>query len=187
MLANQLTEQEMRKEIRRLKKNLSKRLERIKGLHLEAPISQTAVNRFEKLDIPKNLNTLNQEDLLRLYRDLVYIDSLKSSTVKGAKNAQRFHENVMTPLSGVSKETQDKILGIINKVYESLGENTDYFKYELQEVIIDLAMEGVDPDKIVNDIIQEYNKTLFRLGDKATDAKVKISFTKRLQKLREHH
>ena len=86
MISSELTEEQLVKEIRRVNKNLSRRLDRIEKRGLE--VSTFALNKYkdfkEKLPIGRELRKLDKKQLQSLYRDVKYISNLKSSTVKGA-------------------------------------------------------------------------------------------------------
>lgn len=184
MLASQLTPKEMRQESRKLIKNLSQRIKRIEGLGSSAP--QYAVNKFRELEksIPKRLTQLSKEELTTLNRDLRYINSLKTSTVKGALHTQEKFEPVKAKLDALSPDTQKKFWEIYGKLYERTSGTMENFKYELFETNIDYIYGGQEVDKAVTDIINEYDKTLKELGGYATDEEIKVLFTSRLQTLR---
>ena len=184
MLASQLTPKEMRKESRRLIKNLSRRIERIEGLGSSAP--QYAVSAYRELEkrIPKKITQLSDKELKTLYRDLRYINSLKSSTVKGALQSQAKFEPIKDKLEALSPETRKKFWSIYGKLYERTSGTLENFKYEIFETNIDYIYGGQDVDKAVEDIIAEYDKTLKELGGDVTDEEIKILFTSKLQTLR---
>lgn len=181
MLSSQLAPQEMRKESRRLIKNISRRISRIEGLGESTPLY--AVNLYRDLEktIPKRLTELSDKDLRTLYRDLRYINSLKSSTVKGALQAQQKFEPIKAKLSVLSKETQDKFWSIYGRLYEKTGGEMEKFKYELFETNIDYIYSGSSVDDAFEEIINEYNASL---EDEDTDEEVRISFTNKLKNLR---
>lgn len=184
MLASKLTPQEMRKESRRLIKNLSRRIARIEGLGSSAP--QYAVEHYRELEkrIPKRLTQLSQKELTTLYRDLRYISALKSSTVKGALQSQKTFEPIKAKLEVLSPEARKKFWEIYGKIYERTSGTMENFKYELFETNIDYIYGGQDVDTAVEEIINEYDRTLKEMGSYASDEEIKILFTSRLKGLR---
>ncbi len=184
MLASQLSPREMRQESRRLIKNISRRIARIEGLGSSAP--QYAVNAYRELEkrIPKRLTQLSQKELTTLYRDLRYINALKSSTVKGALQTQSKFEPIKEKLEVLSPDTKKKFWEIYGKLYERTSGTMENFKYELFETNIDYIYGGQEVDKAVADIIEEYDKTLKELGGNVTDEEIKVLFTSKLHSLR---
>ena len=174
----------MRKESRRLIENVSRRIARIEGLGETAP--QYAVKAYRELEkrIPDKLTKLSDKELQNLYRDLRYINALKSSTVKGALSTQAKFEPIKSKLEALSPKTREKFWEIYGKVYERTGGTMENFKYELFEANIDYIYGGQDVDEAVNEIIGEYDKTLRELGSDVTDEEIKILFTSKLNSLR---
>lgn len=174
----------MRKESRRLIKNLSRRIARIEGLGSSAP--QYAVNHYRELEkrIPSRLTKLSDKELQTLYRDLRYINSLKSSTVKGALQTQETFEPIKAKLETLSKDKQRAFWEIYGKLYETAGGTLENFKYVIYETNIDYVLSGKDVDTAVEEIINEYNKSLEEMGSYASDEEFNILFTSRLQGLR---
>lgn len=184
MLASQLTPAEMRKESKRLIKNISARISRIEGLGSSAP--QYAVNRFRQLEqnLPAKLTDLSDSQLRTLYRDLRYIENLKSSSVKGAKEVAVKFEPIKEKLDALSPTTKKKFWEIYGKLYERTSGTMENFKYELFAANIDYIYGGQEVDKAVMDIIEEYDKTLEYLGGNANDEEIKLLFTQKLRSLR---
>lgn len=184
MLASKLSPKEMRQESRRLIKNISRRIKRIEGLGSSTP--QYAVNAYRDLEkkIPNRLTQLSNKELNTLYRDLRYVNSLKSSTVKGALHTQSKFEPIKEKLEVLSPSTKKKFWEIYGKLYERTSGTMENFKYELFETNIDYIYGGQEADKAVADIIEEYDKTLKELGGNVTDEEIKVLFTSKLQSLR---
>lgn len=165
-------------------RNLSRRVERIEKLGLDNV--RYAAQQFRELQAstPKNLNKLSDKELRTLYRDLRYIDRLKTSTVKGAKQAQAKFEPIREKLEPLSQPLKDKFWEIYGKVYEELGGTAERFKYEVFDVTTDYIYDGADTDKAVLDIVEQYRTALKELGSNATDEEVKLLFTNQLKTLR---
>lgn len=184
MLASELAPKEMRKEVRRLIRNLSRRITNIEGLGTSAP--QYAVNKYRNLekDLPRDLRKLSPSKLTTLYRDLTYIGNLKTSTVKGALKVSKTFEPIRQQLDVLSPDLRNKFWEIYGKLYGETGGQIENFKYEIFNTNIDYIYSGEEADKAVLDIMQEYDKTLRELGSRATDEEIKILFTSKLDTLR---
>ncbi len=185
MLATYITTEEMLEESRKLINSLKGRIANIEGLGESAP--QYAVKHFRELEkrIPKKLTDLSDKELRTLYRDLRYINALKSSTVKGAKEIQKKFLPIEKQLNALSKTTRNKFWEAYGKIFESTGGVLEKFKYEILETNIDYIYGGdVDIDSIVNDIVSAYDKTLLELGYDPDDETIKLHFTDKLDKLR---
>ena len=186
MKAIDMTDKELRKENRRLIRNLSARIKNIENLGVTAP--KYAVNKFRELEktIPKRLTQLKTKELRTLYRDLKYISSLKSSSVKGAIDVQQKFEPVKEKLNQLSEPTQAKFWNIYGMLYENTGSTMEKFKYEIFETNIDFIYSGSSVDNAVEQIINAYDQTLENLGDYSDDETVKILFTQKLQDIRKN-
>ena len=183
MKASELTNAEMRKESRRLIKNISRRIARIEKLGSTAP--QYAVNAYRELEktIPKKLTDLSKKELTTLYRDLRYINALKSSTVKGAMQTQTKFEPIKAKLEALSPNTRKKFWEIYGKLYEKTSGTMENFKYEIFGAHIDYIYAGQEVDEAVKEILEEYDKTLEDLGGYATEQEIKQLFTSKLSSL----
>lgn len=179
MKASTLNRKEQQKEVRRLVKNLSRRIARIENLNLSG--SQYAINKYRQLEktLPKNLGKATDKQIQTLYRDLKYSDSLKTSTVKGAKETMKTFEPIREKLSILSKDTRQKFWEAYGKLYENSSTMAN-FKYELFDVLSDVMLQGVDTEQLVLDIIDEYMNTLEQLGGEVTDEEIKVLFTDKL-------
>lgn len=180
MYIGRLSTAEKRKEIRRLQKNLSRRIKNIEGLGASAP--QYAVNKFREIEknIPLKLTKLNASKIDDLYRDLKYVSSLKSSTVKGAKEVQEKFEPIHYKINALSEDKRKTFWEIYDKLYSAVGATLENFKYEVLEANVDLMYSGKDDEAIINDIIESYKKS-YEGGE--TDEDVRILFSEELQKL----
>lgn len=178
-----LTPEMMREESRVLIRSLKSRIANVEGLGASAP--QHAVNLFRELEktIPKRLTSLSDKELRTLYRDLKYINALKSSTVQGAKRAQKTFEPIRTTLESLSKPTQDKFWSVYGRMFERLGGIFEDYKYEIMNADIDYILQGQDVDKTTADLIKTFDKTLMELGSSATDEKVRVLFAKKIKEL----
>lgn len=128
------------------------------------------------------MTDLSDKELRILYRDLEYLDRLKTARVEGAK----FTEEVFTPikdkLNALSKSTQDKFWEVYGKMYEETATMQNY-KYDIFQTAIDYIYSGEDTEDLVQSMIEQYRETLEDLGGNATDAEIKLLYTQKLQSL----
>lgn len=195
MKASNLNATELRKEIRRLEKNLKRRTSNISKLQDEA--SQTAVEKFYDLRLElADLGNLTEKELRTLHRDLRYINAMPTSYVKGAKkvvtNLRSLAEKLqldgtysnLYELYSASGDMYKKLEEIYGKVSSYIGKGiTEMFRYEVLESSVDYIYSGQDVDKAVEDLIKLYDKTVKELGGSATDEKIRVLFTSRLDSL----
>lgn len=169
------------KESRRIYRNLSKRMRRIQGLSDLQDIPDYAFYKFRELqeNTPRDIRTLNDEELLQYYRDLKYISGLKSSTVKGAKSIQNKWEPVREILNTLSKDTKDKFWSVYKRLYEEGGVR-ERFKYEVFGNTISRMLQGTDVDRIKDDITKLYD-SLIKEG--VDDDELPIRFSEGLNEL----
>lgn len=173
----------MRKETGILIKSLKARIANVEKLGSSAP--KHAVNLFRDLEkrIPKRLKTLSDKELRTLYRDLRYINALKSSTVRGAKKAQKTFEPIKSTLETLSKSSQDKFWEVYGRMFERLGGTLENYKYEIMNADIDYILQGQDVDQTTKELIKKFDETLEELGGSATDEKVKVLFARKIKEL----
>ena len=185
MVSSELNSEQLVKEIRKINKNLSRRLNRIEKRGLE--VSAFAINQYkelkEKMPKGKELRKLDKNELQSYYRDIKYINSLKTSTVKGALNTKNRFEPVQEKLNALSQDKRDKFWEIYGKLY-SYNPYLEKFKYEIFDESIDEVYAGEEPDKYVLELINEYDAIVKGLGSKVTDNKIKKKlFTNRIDKM----
>lgn len=187
MLSPNINAKEKRKEIRKLITNLSKRVNRIEALGDKVPQYATKSFRSLQKKIPKRLTSLDDEELTKLHRNLRYINSLKTSTVKGAIKAQEEYEPIKAKIQALSPEKRREFNRIYNKLYEETGNLTERFRYEVYGTAIDYVYGGVDIDEVyakVKEIFDEAYEEVQLGGFGGTDEALKISFTAKLDELR---
>ena len=144
-------------------------------------------NKYKDLKgrLPKGreLRKLDKKQLQSFYRDIKYISNLKSSTVKGALATKNKFEPIRDRLNTLSKTQQEKFWEIYGKFYET-NATMEKFKYEIFNESIDEVFGATETDKIVQDIIDEYNETLKDLGSEADVEQIrKKLFTNKLDKM----
>lgn len=162
MKASNLTREELLKENRRLIKNLRSRIGRIEELDLKSPIY--AQSKFQELmkNTPSKISDLDTKELQTLYRDLKYISSLKSATLRGAREVAGNYEPIREKMSVFSKELQGKVWEIYGKMYDKIGQVK--YKYTIMDTIIDIMFSGEDTEKIVHDLTNLYDEAYRSVG-----------------------
>lgn len=155
-----LSYEDLIKENQRLIRNLNAQGKKIERLGERA--SQFATNKFKELKqkLPKDLKQLNEKELRTLNRDLKYIRSLKSSTEKGAIEAEKNFGKVQYLKDNVLTEED---MNIVWEIYERISEGreglTNNFKYEILDTIIELQFAGFNNGEIVRLIRYAFDKS----------------------------
>ena len=183
MLAENSDYKTILKESQRLYKNISRRIKNIMKYGDNLP--QYAVHKWKEFKdkFPERITKrLEPKKLVSIYRDLKYINALKTSTIKGAKRTQKVFVPVKEKLNVLSKSAQDKFWDIYSKLYEHTA-TMERFKYELFDTIVDYTYKGTDEDKAVIDIIRAYDQSLMQMEGAGNDEQIRLLFTSKLEKL----
>lgn len=193
MKASELTNAEMRKEIRRINKNLERRIANIEKITGNA--SLTAVKQYRELK-PElaNIGNLDRKELTTLYRDIRYINTLKSSTVKGATSisakAQELAEKLQLggdyqTIREVFGSTSKTVVDILTEAYSKFADLTsqriaDQFKYEIWGTAVDYAYMGQTAEDIAIRLNELYETLVEGEGYGESDEIIKRLFTSKL-------
>lgn len=174
------TPDETKQEIRKLIRNIGRRVKNIEELGESAP--QYATKRFHEItDNRKPLSEMTEKELNTLYRDLKYVDNLKSSTVKGAILVQHNFEPYNNVLQILSENARKKFWEIYDKFYERTAGTAEAYKYIIFEQNIDEILSGnTDVDEIVHNLIEAYDKSLMETGGDDENA-MRIRFSSNLE------
>lgn len=189
MLASNKSKSEMIKDIRKIEQNLSRRVANIEKREDLPQFGAESFRKYQqrvknKLGGKKSLTSLTEEQVRTIHRDVRYLNTLKSTSIKGAEQARDMYLPVKQKLETLSPDLRKKFWSIYEKVVERFG-YMDMFKYELFESNIDYIYGGEsDTDKAVAEIFELYDKTLKELGGNVTDEEIKVLFTSKLQSLR---
>lgn len=185
MLGSQfMTDEELRREIRRLTRNVEKRISRIEDLGEQNAIQDAAkVFREYQKELPKDLKkVVRTQDLVKYYRRVKRINDLKTSKISGAKSALNTIGKVRSYLDTLSEDKRKKFWEAYHKFYEY--SNDESYKYEVMAEILDETMSGEDVETTVSDIIEKYTEAQIEAEEYGgTDEAIRISFTKRLRSL----
>ena len=181
MVSTDLTKEELLKEVRRLKKNVGSRINNIDALGIA--LEKSASTDYKKfLKEYKILGKSTPEKVLRNeYRDLRYIDQLKTSTVKGAREAFENFADISGMLDALSRTERDKFWEIYKRFYETSGGMAERFKYEVFEAIIDAQYSGMDADEFSENLNKIFDQVYGESkGAGGTDAELELLFTEKL-------
>lgn len=159
-------------DLRRLYRRISSRIKNVEKLDL-INTGYSAVRDFKKLyqtyGSPKK--SMDDKTLRSMYRDLKYIDRLKTSTVKGAKIAHENFKEIEGELGSFSPNTREKFWSVYNKLYERTGSLIEYFKYDAFSNILNEMYSGANIDDIVDDLYKRYLTDIERLEIDGHDIK----------------
>lgn len=157
MLGSDFTREEYIKEIRRLERNLKQRAKKIERRGNLA--SQNLPNKLRELrnKYPDILTTMSKAEARSYYRELRNLDTMKSSTVKGATDVRQSFGYVEDKLSNFTDEQKEKLFQLYGKVYENFIIYAQEFKYEILETAADIVDQysGGDVDRLTEEIINE--------------------------------
>lgn len=139
MKAPNLTQEELKREVKRLERNIRERADRIERLGNQA--SQYLPREYRKLiqENPKKISQMTPAELRSYYRGLNRLQSAKSSTVKGARQSRETFGYTEDVLSRLDEEQKKKMFAIYDRIAEEFLEYGSEFKYELFEVSADIT------------------------------------------------
>lgn len=162
MLPPRYTRADLEKEVKRLYRNLSRRIEKVRALE-NAPTY--AVKDFDEAtkNYAGRTSKMSMQELLNLERDLEYINELKTSTVKGALKAKETFEPIADKLENFSKKSQDKFWELYGKFMETLN-IMDKYKYDVMDVVMDYTTAGVSVDEAVEEMQKKFDTIIEERG-----------------------
>lgn len=145
-------------EIRRVLRNVGRRLTNIEGMGTPSPAIETFLdiqNRFlgeelGEIDISslrKAIRSMDEKEATSLLRNLRYVDRLRTSTVRGAKAYNDRIRPVLDRYNKWDEDTKAKFRAIYRKTFLESGVYLEKFKYDIFELAAN-AIEYEDPDKL---------------------------------------
>ena len=156
---------ELLKESRLLYQKLNRQIKAIDKS--QKPLLRDATNRFKEFKKDFKYNDLSKYSdtmLKNAYRDLKYIDDLKSSTLEGAEEATRTFGTTKQFLDTLSQTKQKEFWDIYEKAYKNLMPSlVDKYKYEMFGILTNEMMLGQDTEEIFSKI-QEAFDTAYEIG-----------------------
>ena len=179
-----MTDDELRSEIKRITRNVQRRVEKIEKLGDENAVQDAAKTfREYQKELPKDLKkVIKTTDLVRYYRRAKGLNELKTSTLRGAKSAMETIGKVRKYLDTLSEEKRKSFWKAYHKFYEY--SNDESYKYEVMAETLHDTMSGEDVETIVENLIKKYDEAQIEASEYGgTDEAIRISFTKRLRKL----
>lgn len=141
MKAVDLSTEELRNEVYKLRRNLMKNMRRVEELS-SSPFSVPNYAEKHLGEITKEIKktpikNMSDKQLRSTYRKLKYIEGLKSSTLEGAKETIASGiEEVKEKLSSMSEKKQDKFWDLYEEALHKSG-TFERFKYEIFDVYVD--------------------------------------------------
>lgn len=185
MLGSNKNNTELKKDIRRIERNLRARAKNIEGRGELA--FQYLPQKLKELKEkhPKNLEDMSQTELRSYYRHLVNIGQNKSSTVKGAIQAQEDFGYIANKLPNLTENQKSRIFRLYGKVYEHFTEIAKDFKYELLEVATDTVeiYSERGSEDVLEQLLNEFEDLELERG-KYNDAEYRRGLLQIIEKLR---
>lgn len=183
MLPPRYTRADLEKEVKRLYRNVSRRIEKVRALE-NAPTY--AVKDFDEAtkNYTGRTSKMSMQELLNLERDLEYIDNLKTSSVKGALKAKETFKPIADKLEKFSKDTQYQFWALYGKFMETLNV-MDKYKYDVMDVVMDYTTAGVSVDEAVKEMQKKFDTIIEERG--GFDSYASKMYFQSLKKLFEKH
>lgn len=184
-MGNYRDKSELIKEIQRLERNIRKRVENIEAREDLPQFGAESFRKYEKrkankLD-GKKLTSLSEKDLTTLYRDISYLNDLKSLSIKGAEYAKEKYLPIKNMLETFSPNMKEKFREAYSKLVSNYGLTDKYFKYEVQGAEIELMLSGQsNTDEIYRRIKELFDETLFENPD-ANETEIRVLFADKLK------
>ena len=162
MLPPRYTRADLEKEVKRLYRNVSRRIEKVRALEI-APTY--AVKDFDEAtkNYTGRTSKMSMQELLNLERDLEYIDNLKTSSVKGALKAKETFKPIADKLEKFSKDTQYQFWALYGKFMETLNV-MDKYKYDVMDIVMDYTTAGVSVDEAVKEMQKKFDTIIEERG-----------------------
>lgn len=172
------TDEELLNETKKLLNRLGKKVVNIEALGEQYPQWATSQYRetIEKYGV--DLEKLDRKELWNMYRDLKYINNLKTATVEGAKSAHAKFQKVRNKLNSLSPDLQKKFWEMYSKAVsnESLREK---FRYDIMSTAIDNL--EISTDEFALNIEKYYKEKPVEIGTQnpeLTEEEINVLFSK---------
>lgn len=193
MKAQNLTHDELKREVKRLERNIKARAGRIEGLGEQA--SQYLPREYRKLlqENPTKISQMTTKELRSYYRGLKRLQSAKSATVKGAKQTRESFGYTEDVLSNLDEEQKKKVFSIYDRISEEFLEYGSEFKYELLEISADITEKYSNDDvDSAEDILADLYEELENLYERQqlndyNKEELRDDFFSLIQRFREYY
>ena len=184
MESERLTRVEREQEIRRLYRNISRRLESVKK---QGFVPQESIENFARATeminphkIAQSLHSMDERQILNLHRDLRYINSLKSSYVIGSKEYETFWQPIKEKIDPLSDSAKSKLWAMYDKIY-NISPLYERFKYTIISAATEQIYSGsTDPEAFGEKIEELYNEIMRDGGFSMSDEEFTIKFNEKL-------
>lgn len=144
----------LKKQISRLNNNLKRR---IRNIEQSTETYKFSADKYNKLD--KSLRGKDKQQLKDLFRDLLYIDNLKTSRFTGAVEANKTYGKIEKNLTSLSPKLKDEFWDAYGRIYENYGGAiTEKYKYIFWEAVSQRQYSGESVDDIVKGIIEKFDR-----------------------------
>lgn len=141
----------LRKENQRLLRNVKRRLANITRKYG----SSYATQRFLSLEIPMTTRGLTDEELRKQYSALKYIDSMKTSRIKGMRNFEKFNK-IIDSLNAAGEGFVDKFYSLYGRLVEENG-LLEKYKYQVMDTIRDGILNADNDEVIRNNVLKLFD------------------------------
>lgn len=172
MKYERLTREGQLQEIRRLWKNLKRRTANITAAGGDLPTTAVdAVNELKRT-LPPTFAEMSDADLTKTLRQMRYIDQLKGSSVRGAKEVRARWTPIQNRLDDMSEEQRNDVWAIYSDLY-NYNPTLQRFRYEIINMIIDKQFAGYTRSQTYEEIKKMYTDAEREAYETGTD----ITFT----------
>lgn len=187
LLTTELTEKEMRSEIKRLNKNLSRSIANVsktlKGVEegVVKDILSSSIEAYNKAKEiqSKGLRRLNNQELKTLYRQLTYTKNLKTSNAKYVAKELRKYQDIKEESKSKSvradsvstiaktieswdkwgRRNKDKYNKVMGRLKEQYGGLYQTYKYDIEQMVTDkVNSRKFDVESITRDVISKIDE-----------------------------
>ena len=155
-------EKELARQNQRLLRNLKRRFATIKEkVNLtgeESPALKQYEGKLERGTLKLTTRNLTKAELEAQHRELTYLNTLKTSRVKGYKNYINKWKPTIDNLKRIGgKDLVDNFYSLYNKLVEENGLIAKY-KYELFEIISDGLINNLSDEEIRKRVMEKFDE-----------------------------
>lgn len=131
MKANQLKGEYLLKEVEDLYEELNDRIYEIEKAGYS--LKKDASHKFRELQkkVPDNFSELSDKELRSIYRELKYIDDLKTSRLQGAEEAQIMYKDIEHIVNNLGPQIQKRFWKLYDNLYERNQAAALAYKYDI--------------------------------------------------------
>lgn len=167
--SREMTDRELKREIRRISRNLSKRISNLERLGITT--SRETIRKYHELEAEiAALNILDRKELTQLYRDINYINNLKTSTVRGSLKAQINFRPIEEYISELSEEDNKTFWHAYNTLVEDRM-ISNYFKYEAMKIARIIFEKKLNATEVRESFIKNLHDIQRKYGASISDDK----------------